>query len=292
MTAKIRRLSISRAAIRRGVIFAAMLACAALAAVCIPSSAKTHTASATTDPKFAVLRIGEVLTYRIDWQRYAGAAVAQLQIVGRGEFHGADAWHFRAALHTDEPLRALYPLDDQIDAYVSLANLRTVEYQEHSREFGRPQDTQASFVLPGEASDAPLPHVIVPPGTRDALSAIYFLRTIDWPHVSEVRARVFDGENVYQMIATPAKTELIRVAAGDYQTTGIRIHLLDGNKEIADEHFALWLANDQARTPVLCEANLPIGVLRIELTSDSAFEAGAAPNHVTPRAHSNQRAGS
>ncbi|HLW83095.1 MAG TPA: DUF3108 domain-containing protein [Candidatus Acidoferrales bacterium] len=291
MTAKISSLVISRAAIRYGVIFLAMLACAVLAAMCIPSSARTHTASASMDPKFAVLRIGELLTYRIDWQRYAGAAVAQLRIVDRGEFYGASVWHFRAALHTAEPLRALYPLDDQIDAYASLANLQTREYQEHSREFGRPQDTQASLVFPGEASDAPLPHVLVPQGTRDALSAIYFLRTIDWSRVPEMRAPVFDGENIYQMIATDEKTESIHIAAGDFQTTEIKIRLLDGRKEIADERFALWLASNRARTPVLCEANLPIGVLRIELTSDSAFEAGAAFNRVTPPAHSNPRAG-
>jgi hypothetical protein len=291
MTAKIERPAISRAAIRYGAILAVILACAALTAMCIPSSAKTHTASGTTAPKFATLRIGELLTYRIDWQRYAGAAVAQLQIVDRGEFYGASAWHFRAALHTAEPLRALYPLDDQIDAYASLANLETREYQEHSREFGAPQDTQASLVFPGEASDAPLPHVLVPQGTRDALSAIYFLRTIDWSRVSQVRAPVFDGENIYQMIFTDEKTESIHIAAGNFQTTKVKAQLFDGNKEIADEHFVLWLANNRARTPVLCEANLPIGFLRIELTSDSASGAGAAFNRLTPLPHSNPRAG-
>jgi Protein of unknown function (DUF3108) len=290
MTAKVSPLIISRAAIRYGAIFAAMLACAALAAVCLPPSAKTHTASATTAPKFGALRIGELLTYRIDWQRYAGAATAQLQIADRGEFYGANAWHFRAALHTAEPLRALYPLDDQIDAYASAANLETREYQEHFREFGRPQNTQASLVFPGEASDAPLPHVIVPQDTRDTLTAIYFLRTIDWPRVPEVRAPVFDGENIYEMIATDEKTESIHIAAGNFQTTKVTVQLLDGNKEIPDEHFALWLANDRARTPVLCEANLPLGVLRIELTPDSATGAGVAFNRVTPLAHSNQRA--
>jgi hypothetical protein len=291
MTPKMTRPAISRAAIRHGAILAVILACAVLAAMCIPSSAKTHTASAATAPKFATLRIGELLTYRIDWQRYAGAAVAQLQIVDRGEFSGANAWHFRAALHTAEPLRALYPLDDQIDAYASLTSLETREYQEHFLEFGRPRDTQASLVLPGQASDAPLPHVIVPPDTRDALTAIYFLRTIDWPHVSEVRAPVFDGENIYEMIATGEQTESVHIAAGNFQTTKVKVRLLGGNKEIADERFALWLANNRARTPVLCEANLPIGVLRIELTSDSASEAGAALHRVTPLAHSNPRAG-
>lgn len=220
----------------------------------------------------AALRVGEVLNYRIDWQRYAGAATAQLQIVGRRGFEGGAAWHFRGTVHTAEPIRALYPMDDQIDSYAMPGNFASREYQERLREFGELENTDALLVSPGDRAISSESRVIVPVGTRDALSAIYFLRAADWSDAREIRTPIFDGENIYQMVAKSSASSTIRVAAGTHQATEIEIHLLDGDREVPEESFKLWLATDLARTPLLCEADLSIGKIRIELVSDSAFD--------------------
>ena len=239
----------------------------------------------------SVFRIGEILNYRIDWQRYAGAGVAQLQVVDREDFYGAPVWHFRASIHTAQPVRALYPMDDQIDSYALLAGLVSRQYQEHFREFGKPEDTDANLVFPGEISGAPAPHVIVPPGTHDALSAIYLLRATDWRSVRELRAPVFDGQDVYEMIAKADAPESLHLSTETYEATEVEIRLLDGGKEVPDEHFKVWLAGDAARTPVLCEADLSVGTLRIELTSDSASEAKQTTDSIIRPARSNPRGG-
>jgi hypothetical protein len=253
-----------------------------------------HSAGYVTRAQGAPLpafRIGEILNYRVDWQSYTGVATAQLQIVDRGDFYGAPAWHFRAAIHTAQPLRTLYPMDDEIDSVALIPSLATRRYQEHYSEFGKPDDTDAALVSRGESSPAALPRVIVPQGTHDSLSAVYFLRATDWRTTHELRAPVYDGQNVYEMVATAGAQTEIRVAAGNYQATEIGIRLLDGKKEIHDEHFRIWLADDAVRTPLLCNADLSIGRLRIELTSDEALQAKAATTSITPRAGSNPREG-
>lgn len=236
-------------------------------------------------------RIGEVLNYRIDWQRYAGAGVAQLQVVDCGEFLGEQAWHFRATVHSAQPIRALYPMDDQIDSYALVASLVSRKYQEHFREFGKPQDTDASLVPPGGLSLAPAPRVIVPPNTRDALSAIYLLRVTDWRRFQELRVPVFDGEDVYEMHAKAVSSSTVKAAGGNFQATEIEIHLFDGSHEVPDEHFQVWIADDLAHTPVLCEAYLSIGRIRIELISNNASVAEGGAKTVSPRAGSNLLAG-
>lgn len=235
--------------------------------------------AATVQP--SAFRIGETLNYRIDWQRYTDAGVAQLQVVDRGGFYGAQAWHFRATVHSAQPIRALYPMDDQIDSYALLAGLVSRQYQEHFKEFGKPEDTDASLVSPGEPSSSTVPRVIVPPNTRDALGAIYLLRVTDWGHAQELRAPVFDGENVYEMVAKAGPSSAVQVVAGSYQATEIDIDLSDGSREVTDEHFKIWLADDLARTPLRCEAYLPIGTVRIELTSDTASVAESGAKKIT-----------
>jgi hypothetical protein len=266
----------------------AIIAGIALSTPWIVSRSKSATAPSAPSSTF---RIGEILNYRIDWGRYTGAGVAQLQVVDRGDFYGASAWHFRASVHTAQPVRALYPMDDQIDSYALLAGLVSRQYQERFREFGKPDDTDANLVFPGEVPAAPAPHVIVPQGTRDALSAIYLLRATDWRSVRELRMPVFDGQDVYDMIAKADAPASLQVSTGIYEATEVEIRLLDNGKEIPDEHFKVWLANDAARTPVLCEADMPIGTLRIELTSDSASEAKAGSKAPNQPGHSNPRAG-
>ncbi len=253
------------------------------------AAAQSPTAAGKPDPQSSALRIGEVLNYRIDWGRFAGAATAQLQIVDRSQNFGAASWHFRATLHTAAPLRALYPLDGQIDSYALPIGLQTREYQEHFREFGKSEDMAAALILAGEVSNAPLPHVIVPQRTRDALSAIYFLRLTDWNAVSEIRAPVFDGEEIYRMLAVRERREDIKGPAGNFASTKISIRLLDGSREIPDEHFMVWLANDPAQTPIRCEAYLPVGAVRFELMSDSAWAArnGKQVSSPSPAGRSN-----
>ena len=262
----------------RAIILFAIFFCV----VCLAGLNSPRAQSPPVSTENHTLRIGEILNYRIAWRRFTGAATAQLQIVDRREFFGAASWHFRAALHTAAPLRVFYPLDDEIDSYALPAGLATREYQQHFREFGQPEDTSAALVVAGQTSTSPLPRVIVPPGTRDALSAIYFLRLADWHGVPEVRTPVFDDQNVYTMTATREKTELVQIAAGNFKATRISIRLLDGTREIQDEHFTIWLANDPAQTPILCEAYLPIGALRIELVSDSAWPAPSKTKAALP----------
>jgi len=250
---------------------------------CVVFSTEPTASRAQSSPDSSpALRIGEVLNYRIDWRRFSGAATAQLQIVDRREFFGAASWHFRAALHTAAPLRAFYPLDDEIDSYALLTGLESREYEEHFREFGQPEDISAALVVSGQASATPLPRVTVPPRTRDALTAIFFLRLTDWKALPEVRTPLFDGQNIYTMIATREKTEILQIAAGNFKATKIFIRLLDRVREIPGEHFTVWLANDPTRTPVLCEAHLPIGILRIELVSDPAWPAPATTKAALP----------
>lgn len=217
-------------------------------------------------------RIGEALNYRIDWQRYAGAATAQLQILDRSDFDSATAWHFRATIHTAEPVRVLYPMDDQIDSYAAAGNFTSREFQERLREFGDLENTEALLASPADNTISSGPRVVVPQGTHDALAAIYFLRSIDWVSVQKIRTPVFDGQNIYEMHAKYRGSSAMHITAGTYEATEIEIQLFDGGKQVPDENFNLWLADNADHTPLLCEANLSIGRVRIELISDSASE--------------------
>jgi hypothetical protein len=213
-------------------------------------------------------RAGEALSYRVAWAAFSNAASVELTVPERRDLFGWATWHFRAVARTLSPVRALFAVDDQFDSYADSATLESRQYETHLDELGRTQDQVLHFVSTGQTSRAPGPAVVILPGTRDPLGALYALRGVDWQRTPEFRAPVYDGRNLYEIRANRQNAgEAVTVAAGRFTASRIAIRVFQFEKEVPAIHFALWLGNDAARTPVLIQADLPFGSLRAELVS-------------------------
>jgi hypothetical protein len=213
-------------------------------------------------------RVGEKLDYNVSWSSFTTAASVELSIPERRNLYGWETWHFRAVAHTLSPVRTLFPIDDEFDSYTDAATLESRIYETYLNELGRKDDQMSQFVPEGRTPRAPGPAVIVLPGTRDPLGALYELRGIDWGSESQASTRVYDGRHLYEMrAAKEASGEAIEVPAGTFSATRISVQVFEQNKQVSGVHFAVWLAHDAARTPVLMRAEMPFGTLRIEMTS-------------------------
>ena len=212
-------------------------------------------------------RVGEKLSYRVCWQNFLTAATAQIRVEERRPFYGRMAWHFQATARTVEPVRYLYTLDDQFDSYTDTASLASLQYETYLREMGGREDAKIRMSTDGEADNVDGPSVRVPPGTRDPLGAFFSLRAVDWERASEMQMPVYDGKKLYELRARrmgPAET--VTVPAGEFSATPIEVRVFERNRELTGTRFQMWLTTDAARTPVLVEAELPIGTFRVELT--------------------------
>ena len=221
-----------------------------------------------SEPIFT-LRPGESLEYNANIVKL-NSTIAQLKIAAiekRGS-GGKAAWHLQALAHTENPYRMVFELDDQFDSYSDAANMNSVQYEMHLSERGQKVDTIERMLT---SMQEPLPAsgsgVRVPPGTRDPLGMLEYLRGVDWTKMPEVRSPVFDGHKLYDVRATyRGKAGGIAVPAGTYNTSKIELRVFDNGQETKDSHFVLYLSNDSARLPVLLEAVLPVATARVELT--------------------------
>jgi hypothetical protein len=104
------------------------------------------------------------------------------------------------------------------------------------------------------------------PGTRDPLGMMQYLRNVDWEKTPEVRSPVYDGHKLYDARARLTGTSAsVAVPAGSYTASKISIRVFEGGVEMKDASFTLYLAKNEAHTPVLLEAILPFAVARVEL---------------------------
>jgi hypothetical protein len=214
-------------------------------------------------------RAGERLDYRVLWSKYSvNAATIQFQAVERGNFFNHAAWHFRALARTVDTMRILYPLDDQFESYTESATLTSVEYEMYLHEQGKQQNNTWRMTVNGGASPPDATAAQVVPGTRDPIGVIYALRATDWTKTPEFRAPVFDGHHLYDIVARVQEISgRATVPAGEFTASHVAVRLFERGQELTDTHFSVWLASDVARTPILIEADVPIGTARVELTS-------------------------
>jgi hypothetical protein len=218
-------------------------------------------AAVTEQP--APFRVGETLSYRVSCTT---AASVQLSIPERRDLFGWQTWHFRAIAQTQGPVATLFPVDDQFDSYTDAASLETRQFEMHLNELGRISDQVMHFTIVGQKTKAPGPSVIVQPGTRDGLGALYSLRMVDWQRTPEQRALVFDGHDIFDMRARrDGSPESVTVPAGTFTASRVSVTVFQNEKEVSAIHVAVWLASDAARTPVVLEATLPFGTLHAEL---------------------------
>jgi hypothetical protein len=212
--------------------------------------------------------IGERLDYRIAWTTFSSAAMLELSAPERRDLYGWHTWHFQAAFHTQNTVRTLFAIDDQFDSYTDTASLECRQFESYLNEMGKKYMNVLHIVREGTPPRAPGAAVVVLPGTRDPLGMLFALRSVDWQRTPEVRAPVYDGQNLYEMRAhAEALIDQEEVDAGSFSTTRVAVSVFQNQKENSALHFTLWFANNAARTPVQIAAQVPFGSLHVELTS-------------------------
>jgi Protein of unknown function (DUF3108) len=251
-----------------------------IAVLCLPTRSVTAqgssggfaktigTVDGSIDEPRMPFRIGETLTYHVSFAGFSNAATAELSVPEHRDILGWRTWHFRASAHTLSPLRYFMTVDDQLDSYADVKTFESRQYETHLSEMG---SIENQILHPSSAAHphrTAIPMVAVLPGTLDPLGTVFELRAVDWRQTSEFRAPVYDGEDLLEVRARlEVPHETVAVDAGNFSATRISIHLYKKGTEVPRESFSLWLAGDPSRTPVLLEAELPMGSVRVELTS-------------------------
>ena len=212
---------------------------------------------------------GERLSFRVIWSKFSvNAATIQLAVVERRDFLGRAAWHFRALAQTIDAMHILYPLDDRLDSYTDAVQLNSIQYEMYVHEQGKQQSSSWRLISDGSPAPANVTAARVSPGTRDPIGLLYMLRAADWKSAPQLRAPVFDGKNLYDVVAhLESASEQATVPAGQFSASKISVRVYDHGQELTGTHFTVWLAQDATRTPVLVETELPIGTARLEMTA-------------------------
>ena len=225
-------------------------------------------AAAAVDPGIP-LRAGEVLEFTANVAKLNNVATLTLQVAERRSFLGKSAWHLQAFAHTQNPFRMVFVLDDQFDSYSDAGNLASLQYEMRLDERGQKVESVQQMTVTGKEPAPPnASRTRVLPGTRDPLGMMEYLRHVDWSKTPKVEGPVYDGHRLYDVIASLAGSgQSVTVPAGTFATDKVEIRVFDSGQEMKDAHFFVYFAKNDARTPVLLEAEMPFASARVALKS-------------------------
>jgi len=113
----------------------------------------------------------------------------------------------------------------------------------------------------------------IEPETRDILSAIYHLRSVD-PAVGTTFS-VFENDKLYRVTLRLEERGPIEVPAGKFAARRYRIDTRGPGEDQPVRELDLWLSEDGRDLPLRLRASTAIGLLVAELTH--VEEVGASP---------------
>ncbi len=235
-----------------------------------PTGAKTYEGSP--------LRVGERLTFSVNWSDFATAARIEIEVIEQGVFFGQDSYQIRTKVESLGGVRSLFgDIDHQYTSYVGpntalphrlVSSVRQGKKQVDETVVFDQSKQQAVF-----SDDSTL---AIPKGTFDLGSLLHGMRLRGIPEDGKQKFTVLIGKEVVEFEAVNKGREQLLTQTGSYNA--INIKLYPQGKKYGKYRVNVWFSDDAQRLPVAIQAKLWFGEVRADLTSAVIVARGVPPS--------------
>lgn len=230
---------------------------------------------------------GERLTYALSWLSLrAGTAV--LEVSESQPLHDRPALQLLTTARSSALLSTFYPVDNRVESTVDAETLVPQRMMFRRREGKRKNDFDVTFrhaegtalsIKDGAADTIP-----IPPATHDALSCLYYLRTLPTlvPGSSVVINIHHDRKN-YRLEVRVEGLERVKAPWGEVETVRVLAIMPFKGIFLNEGNIRVWLTNDVRRVPVMMKAKVIIGSVVARLIAGAGSPPQALPESPAKR---------
>ncbi len=215
----------------------------------------------------AAYRVGEQLTYNVDYAQFVSAAHVELFIAARGNFFGHDGIQLKAHVETTGVVNAaLLSMNNDYTTYVLAENGLPYRAQQVVREAGRTSEAAVDYNQPA-GIDAIPPKLRLGefPGTFELLSALYRIRAMPLqPGSSYITTVRYEAEEFQAEIKVTGK-EMIKTNVGSFNAIATRVNIKGG----PDYNLRVYFSDDEWHVPVMLTARYKSGDIRAGLAGSA-----------------------
>lgn len=174
------------------------------------------------------------------------------------QWNGRTTYRFELSALSNDFLSKLFLVRDDMVSWVDPKTFRSLRFEKHTVEGKRVRDERTEFdyekgIARVDGAASPLLDA-----TLDALSSVYYLRTLDLQSDKPIELQVFSRQANALRVEIQAH-ERILTPAGSFDT--IRVEPRSEGTNLLGKNLVLWLTNDERKIPVQIKSKLKVGTL-------------------------------
>jgi len=212
---------------------------------------------------------GERLTFDI----YYGplkAGTAQMEVGDRTLVRGRECLHVVSTAESGPVVSTFFRVRDRVESWIDLEHLRPVRYEKHLREGRYECDHVVDFFHDQGVARTANETLSISEHTRDALSSLYWVRTLDLEPGRRVLLSSTSPRRSYDLAVEVTHTERIRTPAGEFDCVVVEPQLAeDGGIFKQKGRMWVWLTDDALHLPVQMVSEVAIGSIKAVLVDQT-----------------------
>lgn len=215
---------------------------------------------------------GESLKYRINYG-LLNAGFATLKIE-KSVFEGKSEFNVIGDGYTTGMVNLFFPVKDDYQTYFNPKTLEPRRFIRNISEGGYKKNKEIFFDIPNKnARVFNFKHnwektFFVPQDVQDMLSALYYLRSLDFNTLKEgdtIALNVFFDEENNKIKLVFKGREIINTKWGKVKTVVFNPMVQTGRVFKNEESVTLWMSDDKNKIPIKIKAAILVGSLKAEL---------------------------
>jgi len=217
------------------------------------------------------VQAGERLTYELSWLNIlAGTAV--LEVAESADGGGHSALNLLMTAQSSPKVTRFYPVDNRVESLVDPKSFQSERMTFRRREGKRKNDFEYTFhhkegtvtaVKDGVSETLP-----IPPGTLDAISCLYYVRSQLPLKPGETQSlNVHHDKKNYKLEVRVEELETIDGSWGKMEAARLLVIMPFQGIFLNQGNVRVWLANDSRRIPLRMKAKVIIGSIVADLVS-------------------------
>jgi hypothetical protein len=212
----------------------------------------------------AAYRVGERLTYNVDFSHFVSAAHVELFVAGRGNFYNRNGIQLRAHVETVGLVNvALLSINNDYTTFVDAQTGLPYRAQQVVRQAGRTSEGEHDYNQPAGADAIPARvRTGEFPGTYDLLSALYRVRALPLADGSSYFLTVVHDGGQYNAEVKVIGRQRLTTNVGSFNTIVTRLMV-----KSHDYNLRVYFSDDERHVPVLITARVNSGEIRAELAA-------------------------
>ena len=210
---------------------------------------------------------GERLVFDVGYS-FIVAGEAVMSVPSEGTMFGRPVYEVAFTVHSTPTFSWIYKVEDRYESYVDEQGIfpwmfvQSVHEGSYRREFTAWFD-QVKHVAYADKKQFP-----IPPYVHDAVSAFYYVRTLDYSK-SKIGEKVllqnFFKDTTYSLPVKFLGRQRIDVDAGTFDCIIVEPLMKEGGLFKSEGRVIIWLTDDERKIPVKVSTKIVIGSIEAEL---------------------------